>query len=159
MVDQICLNSSLLDAIKEVFETMIFMDIEEVVEPGDQIQEDTLLSSITFNGNLEGCLSICGTIDCLKTIAINMLGMEPDDYIGDGNICDAIGEVTNMIMGRIKSRITESFGDIQVSVPLVVRGHHLGSNINNGAEKIVTVVNLEDEGLLEISLLYRNPGR
>ena len=61
MIDEMCFSAALLDGAKEVFETMIFMDIEESPEPEQKIEDDNLLGSITFKGNIEGCLAIrCG---------------------------------------------------------------------------------------------------
>jgi len=158
MIEQICLTDAMLAAAKEVFETMVFMDIEESSEPDRQIQDDALLGSITFEGPLEGCLSFCCDAACAKTIATNMLGMEPDEEIGTADINDAIGEIANMLMGSVKKLLADSVGDLQVSIPTVVSGRGLESNLGDRASKTLIKVNIQDEYLAELSLLYRESG-
>lgn len=155
MIDEMCFSAALLDGVKEVFETMIFMDIEESSEPEEKIEEDNLLGSITFKGNIEGCLAIRCGVPCAKTIAANMLGMDPSEEINQPEICDAIGEVSNMILGSVKSRIQESAGELQVSIPTVVSGQNLENNLGEGASTILLKVNTGDEYVIELSFLYR----
>ena len=158
MIEDICLSDILLESAKEIFETMIFMDLAEVTEPDQDIDGDALLGSITFRGNLEGCLSICCGTACAQSIARNMLGLDADDELTEEDTCDAIGEVANMVMGSVKKRIADSFGDIQVSIPTVISGKKLKNNLGDETTKISIMVNIEDEYVAELSLLYRkNP--
>ena len=41
-----------------------------------------------------------------------MLAMDPSEELSEAEISDAIGEVTNMIMGGIKTRILDAVGNI-----------------------------------------------
>ena len=70
MVDDICISDVLLAGAKEVFETMIFMDLEEASELGRKIENDAMLGSITFKidfeGNMQGSLTICCSTPCAK---------------------------------------------------------------------------------------------
>ncbi len=158
MIDELCLNDALLAGAKEIFETMIFMDLEESTDPEQKMEEDTLLGSITFTGTLEGCLTICCSSSCAKTIALNMLGMDSTEEINGEDINDAIGEVTNLVMGSVKSRLADSVGNLEVSIPTVVRGRKLENSLGDGANKVLVKVNIEDEFAAELSLLYReNP--
>lgn len=155
MIDEVCFSAALLEGVKEVFETMIFMDIEESSEAEDKIENDSLLGSITFQGEIEGCLGIRCGMPCARTIAANMLGMDPGEEISQPEICDAIGEVSNMVLGSIKSRIQESAGELQVSIPTVVSGQNLENNLGEGASTILVKVNTGDEYVMELSFLYR----
>ena len=155
MIENICLNEVLLESAKEIFETMIFMDLTEVTEPDKDIEGETLLGSITFKGSLEGCLTICCSTSCAQSIARNMLGLDTDDELTDEDTCDAIGEVSNMVMGSVKKRVSDSFKDIQVSIPSVISGKELKNNLGDVAKKISTMVNIEDEYVAKLSLLYR----
>jgi chemotaxis protein CheX len=155
MVEELCLSKALLEGAKEVFETMIFMDIIESDEPDQPIEGNTLLGSITFVGDLEGCLGICCGVTCAKSIAMNMLAMEPDEEISEHDINDAIGEVTNMVMGSVKARLQDSAGNLNVSIPTVVRGQKIENSLGDGANKVSVKVNIEDEYAAEFLLLYR----
>jgi len=159
MVDDICISDVLLAGAKEVFETMVFMDIAEVPEPDRKIEDDAMLGSITFKidfeGNMQGCLTICCSMSCATTIAANMLGMEPTEEISEAEVRDAIGEVTNMVMGSVKTRVQDKVGNLQVSIPTVVSGRDLEYSLGDGASKVSVIVSLEDEYIADISLLCR----
>lgn len=156
MVNELCLNEALLDGAKEVFETMIFIDIEKSDDSNHAIEGDSLLGSITFTGNLEGCLTICCGTDCAKTIAANMLGMEPDEQVSDEDVCDAIGEVTNMVMGSLKSRIQDNIGNIEVSIPTVVCGQEIENSLGEKSTSRIWVnVNVGQDHPALFSLIYK----
>ena len=159
MVNELCMCEALLDGAKEVFETMIFMDLEQCIDDSVELTGDCLLGSITFKGNLEGCLSICCSRAGAKVIAANMLGMDPNEDVADDDICDAMGEVANMVMGGVKSRIQDSVGTIEVSIPSVIGGRQLENSMGEGATKIVTKVTLQSELAAELSLLCRENGK
>ena len=155
MIQQITINDALLKAAKEVFETMIFMDLEESSDPLHQIQGEALLGSITFKGEIEGCMSICCGVSCAKTIAANMLGMDVDEDISDDDVNDAIGEVANMVMGSVKKQLHGNIANLEVSIPSVVSGRELKSNLGERANRVLVKVNIEDQYTAELSFLYR----
>ena len=155
MIDEICLNETLLDAAKEIFETMIFVKFEESSNQKDTIEGDSLLGSITFKGGLEGCFAICCCVPCAKTIALNMLAMDPSEELSEAEISDAIGEVTNMIMGGVKSRILNTVGNMEVSIPVVTSGQKLENSLGEGTIKASVKVKLDNNYIAEISILYR----
>ena len=157
-VDQVCLNEALLAGATEVFDTMIFMDIRESEEQDSLPRGDTLLGSITFTGDMEGCLGIGCTIPCAKAIAQNMLGLTETEELPEAEITDAIGEVANMVLGSVKARIQETAGNLNVSIPTVVRGRSLDNSIGdhaNPTNRILTRLNIADEYPAELSLQYR----
>jgi len=156
MIEQVYLNEVLMESAKEVFETMVFMDLAEATEPDqNNVEGWALLGSITFKGGIEGCLAICCGVPCAQAIAINMLGMDTTEQLTEEDTCDAIGEIANMVMGSVKSRLLEKVGNLEVSIPSVVGGRELKNNLGDGAEKISIKVNIGDEYIAELSLLYR----
>ena len=154
MVDQICINEALLDGAKEVFETMVFMDIAEATEPDQKIEGWALLSSITFKGPFEGCLAVCCNVDCAKAIAEGMLALNLEE-VGEEETCDAMGEIANMVMGSVKARLQNEIGNVEVSIPSVVSGRSLQNNLGDGSVKLLTRINIQNEYIAELSLLYR----
>ncbi len=156
MVNELCLNEAILDGAKEVFETMIFIDLEKSEDSNHVIEGDSLLGSITFTGNLEGCMTICCGTECAKAIAANMLGMDPDEQVSDEDVCDAIGEVTNMVMGSLKARIQDDIGNIEVSIPTVVSGQEIENSLGEKATSRVWVnVNVGKDHPALFSLIYK----
>lgn len=162
MIDEMCFNVALLEGAKEVFETMIFMDLEESSEPDRQIEEaNSLLGLITFKNSIEGCLTIRSSVPCARVIAANMLGVDtPEEIEGitDAEVSDAFGEVTNMVMGSVKSRIQSVTGELQVSIPTVVGGMNLSNSLGEQANKVLVKVSTENEDIIEFSFLYKVSG-
>ena len=155
MLDQITLNDTVIDAAREVFETMIFMDVETNNEACPSITGQSLLGSITFKGSLEGCLAVCVSQPCAERIARNMLGMEPEEPLSIDEACDAIGEVANMVMGSIKTRIQDVYTTIEVSIPSVITGRELKNTLGEKAVKAVVSAWLDEQDAVEFSFLYR----
>jgi chemotaxis protein CheX len=155
MIDEICFSTALLEGAKEVFETMIFMELEEPSGEDQQVEGDSLLGTITFTNNIEGCLAIRCGVPCAKTIAANMLGLDTPEEISEEEVCDALGEVTNMVMGSLKSRLQAEGDELVVSIPTVTHGQNLTSSVGNRANKIIVKVNTEDEHIIEFLFQYR----
>jgi len=155
MMTTTSLRESVLDGAKEVFETMIFMALEEIEGQMWEMGDVTLLGTITFKGSLEGCLSICCGMNCARTIAANMLGMEPDEEISEDDVNDAVGEVANMVMGAVKARIQDEVRNVEVSIPSVVQGMELSNSLGERAVERVINASLEAERNIRFSLLYR----
>ena len=155
MIDQMCFSAALLEGAKEVFETMVFMDIEESADLEHKIDGYSLLGSITFTGDIEGCLAICCGELCAKAVAANMLGMDPDEQISQDDISDALGEVTNMVMGSVKVCLQDEVSELQVSIPVVVCGQELKNSLGDGVSKVVVTVQVENEYVIEFLFLYR----
>lgn len=156
MLTATCFKDALLDGAREVFETMVFMALAESQPDGPEICETALLGSITFKGDLEGCLTICCGVTCARTIAANMLGLEAGEEIGEDGISDALGELANMVMGAVKSRVQVDTGVIEVSIPSVVQGRELKNSLGEGAHRVVVKANIDEQYGAELSLMYRD---
>jgi CheY-specific phosphatase CheX len=156
MIDQLCISDMLLESAKEIFETMIYMDIEEVSQAPVHSDSDTpLLSSITFKGALEGCMALCCSEECTNSIALNMLGMDSTDELTKEDAYDAIGEVSNMVIGCLKRRLAETIGDLEISVPSVVNASKLNNNFGVEVTRTSVYFSIDSEHTAELSILYR----
>jgi len=156
MIEQISMGETLLDAAKEVFETMIFMSITEKEDQETEIVGDTYLGTISFKGDVQGSLGITFEASAAKAVAAGMLCLEPDEAVSDEDLADAVGEVANMVMGGVKSRLQDELGSIEISIPTVISGQNLKSNVGDSG-RIVKRVNVDSfEG--ELSLLARSNG-
>ena len=147
-------SQAVLDAAKEVFETMIFMEIEPSLEE-KPLQNPGVIGTITFQGSLEGSLAFNTSMDCARVIARNMLAMDPDSPISTEEMCDACGEVVNMVMGSVKSRLQGTYPNIEVSIPSVVTGHELNNMGGERTQKTRVRICLDVDHEAEIVLLYR----
>lgn len=155
MVDEVCLNDALLSSAKEIFETMISMDIKESCKSEQDIENDAILGTITFTGSIEGCLAIYCDLPCAKAVSANMLALDSDAELSQEEVNDAIGEVANMVMGSVKSRILTATGDINISIPTVIRGQELNNTLGDSANKVSKKIDIADDYFAELSLSYR----
>ena len=155
MTTTLSLKDVLLGSAKEVFESMVFMTLEEAEAEMLDAEAITLLGAITFTGDLEGCLSVCCGMPCAKTVAANMLCMDSPDELSDEDVIDAIGEVCNMVMGSAKTRLQGHVENITISIPSVVQGRELRNRLSEGTTRIAVNVTLAAEHHATFSLLYR----
>lgn len=154
MVGQEIFAEALLSGMAEVFETMMFMSVEECNEMYAAIDGDALLSTITFKGSVEGCLGVSCSLNCAQLIARNMLGSNSGETIPEEEVVDAMGEVANMVLGAVKARLAESVGEIQVSIPTVVSGRELINSLGDGSHEVSKMVHIDEE-VAHVTLLYR----
>jgi CheY-specific phosphatase CheX len=140
---------------KEVFESMVFMRVEETSDRLLNPEAVTLLATITFTGRLEGCFSLCCDRLCAAAVAANMLCLDSAEDLGADDIVDAVGEIANMVMGAVKTRIQDQFPNIDISIPSVVEGRQLASRVGEGTVKTTVTVTVDNEHRAEFSLLYR----
>jgi chemotaxis protein CheX len=152
MVTTESLKGVVMDSAQEVFQSMVNTSIEE--SPSSGVPGDAaLLASITFKGNIEGCLGIHCDPPCAQRIAGGMLCA--DGPVADGEMVDALGEVANLLMGGVKTRVLEEVKELQISIPSVVQGRQLKSHMTEGTTRIGIPVKIGGDGMAELSLLFR----
>ena len=144
----------LLSAAQEIFETMVFMSIDPCEDPSPHIEGETLLGMITFDGDIEGCFGFCCEKNCAQAIAVDMLGIEPDEDLPVADINDAIGEIVNMLMGSIKAG-DQALSHVKVSIPAVVRGREMEHDLGHQAEQMTSHIRIADQYTAELSLFWR----
>lgn len=150
------LQQVLTDCSKEIFETMAFMELEKIDQQSSEIEsEEALMGLITFTDGIEGCLTITCSHKCAKSIAVNMLGLDPEDNISRAEKEDALGEMTNMVMGRVKSQMEETYKDIKISVPTIVQGKNLKNYLGEGQQEASVALETEEKDLIKTNLLFR----
>ena len=157
MVAQSVTSSLLLEASQEIFETMVFMNIQPAEQASVQIGNDSLLGTISFMGDIEGCFDFRCEIDCAQAVAVGMLGMDSVDELTKDDAIDAIGEIVNMIMGSIKAG-DEAFAKVQVSIPTVVVGKEIAHCLGEHPTRAMSAyAMIADRYPVELSLLWRDP--
>jgi CheY-specific phosphatase CheX len=154
MVATESLKDIVLDAAKEVFESMVFLSLDEstmAVDPSDQ----AFLARITFRGGIEGCLSVQCDPGGARRIAAGMLCSETPEGLSESEVVDALGEIANMVMGGVKTRLQDQIKDIVMSIPSVIQGRELSTRVGEGAVRLVIPVLVGQQNPVQMSLLYR----
>lgn len=129
MVEEILhtqLAQSLTDAVKEVFTSMLGTEIsiwEEQTEPVLPTPHDGVLSIIGLAGQWVGS----GVLFCQSRTACDLstrLLMTEVTEVND-DVRDAIGEITNMVIGNFKNCLESETVEVRISTPTVIDGTHL----------------------------------
>lgn len=112
----------LVHATNEVFETMVF----RTLTTGEPIDGDALrpgsnvVGTVGFAGSACGLVAFYSTLDTAREIAGAMLGLEVSQL--NGEVADAIGEITNMVAGSFRTRMAAEGDAWAISVPTVTIG-------------------------------------
>ncbi len=112
-------------ATKKVFETMVMMDI---VQKQATLLDKTEISTdviciITIAGDYHGVIGLFCTNNHSLKIASNMLKEEQKTL--NGEVRDAMGEITNMIGGTAKRTLSDKYGEMSLSIPIVMTGNDM----------------------------------
>lgn len=128
----------IVESTNSVFSTMLSIDLESeksFYKDEHQITTD-IMALVCFTGKYNGTISIFCPAGVACKIATNMLGMETN--VIDDDVKDAVGEVVNMIAGNVKTDLTEEFGEMHLTIPLVITGDSLSiSAIGKNYEMVV----------------------
>jgi chemotaxis protein CheX len=116
------------DSTHEVFSTMLGIELEQVdayVDKNVPPAGDGILSFVGLAGSWVGT----GSVSCSSTFACKMSSqfLMADYPSVNEDVLDAVAEVTNMIIGNVKTRLEEDLGPMGLSIPTVIFGRNFGS--------------------------------
>jgi chemotaxis protein CheX len=113
-------------AVSEVFGTMLNFHVS-VDDPNAPIRngEAHVAGSVGFIGRLTGVVYLYSTSSFAKRMTSGLLGIAEPEIDGDEMVNDAMGELANMVVGHIKSRLSDRGMPCVLTIPSVVRGSHL----------------------------------
>jgi flagellar motor switch protein FliN len=75
------------------------------------------LSSVCFAGDATGIVSLNVSQELSRTMAANMLGMEPEEIEGTAEVDDMLGELGNIVGGNLKSALADTGLRCALSTP------------------------------------------
>ncbi len=127
-------------ATREVFELMLGCKLATPEVKQSEMLDMTAMVGLA--GLLCGVLSVRCSRACAGIMASKMLGVEPDK-VGP-EMCDAFGEICNMVAGNFKNKIPGLGDGCMLSVPTVITGEDYSIHSPKNASA------------LEISLLFEN---
>jgi chemotaxis protein CheX len=118
--------TSISSATQEVMATLLGVDLA----PGklkiekSKPQRADVIGSITVDGYVTGTITLFMSLKLARVFAQRMLG-EVGKEPTDAEIVDAVGEMTNMIAGNIKTRLCQREELFRMSSPSVVLGREV----------------------------------
>lgn len=131
------LQEKIIESAKEIFSTMVMMDIsaQEDVSTGPQPLVDSISGIIGLAGTYKGVLAIHLPQHVAIAITSSFLGMDVATMNED--VEDAVRELANMLGGNVKSILSEKGRDIDLSLPTTISGRHYDFRPTKEAERII----------------------
>jgi chemotaxis protein CheX len=122
------LASAIRNSTKEVFETMLALDLEPLESYVDNSVPGPsagVVSLIGLAGRWVGTGSISCSAEFARKASSALLMTEFASV--DEDVLDAVAEITNMIIGNVKTAIEEDLGPMGLSIPTVVYGRNFST--------------------------------
>ncbi|HLX45105.1 MAG TPA: chemotaxis protein CheX [Bryobacteraceae bacterium] len=126
IISQADLVATMTTATLEVFSTMLGME----VTAGEILTEHTVsatnTSGVVSIVGIAGVWSGTGGVACSGTLACKLSGhflMAEYESVND-DVLDAVGEITNMIIGNVKTALEDRLGPMGLSTPTVIFGRN-----------------------------------
>ena len=143
--------SSLVTSTEEVFETMVFRKLRSQTPiQGEALRpQSNVVGTVAFAGSRSGVVALYATTGTAHAITGAMLGMDPSEV--NGEMPDAIGEVTNMIAGTFR-RLASAETPWAISVPTVTVGSDFYTKYVSDVQRALCPFQL-DEGEIFVELI------
>ena len=120
------------DVVHEVFSTMLHIETQVSVEETPVAIDHPVVGCVHFAGPWKGALMLqCGPPQA-AAFAAELVGIAPPEEVND-DVRDAIGEITNMIAGNLKSMLPP--GTV-LSAHTVVEGSSFTLKVCGGNESM-----------------------
>jgi chemotaxis protein CheX len=141
-------------ATEEVFTTMLNLTVtagEMFVEKQEAVPSSGVVSLIGLAGSWVGSGSLACSETCAAKIASALL-MAPYTAIEE-DVLDAVAEVTNMIIGNVKTALENRLGAMGLSTPTVIYGRNFQTRSSGSQEWTVVPFALgEDRMCVQICI-------
>jgi chemotaxis protein CheX len=140
---------SIRQAVGEVFSTMLGVEIvegETSIENGVPEANDGVVSFIGVAGSWAGTGSLTCSPALACRICTHMLLTESTSV--NEEVLDAVAELTNMIIGCVKTDLERHLGPLGLSIPTVVFGKNFKTRSSGHAEWTVMRFHWLEEVLL-----------
>jgi len=122
------------ESVTEAFTTMMLGEPKRTDEIPNLGQPTDIICSIGFTGKIEGAFTICSSSKGACKVVSKMLDMDLTEVTPD--VIDGIGEITNIVVGGVKTRLAALDYDFEISVPNLVRGQDLEMAVSEDKTEI-----------------------
>ena len=140
-------KTALQQAVSEIFENMAFQELEIV--SGNPLPAVVLCSfrqaTMTIYSPIQGTLVITISPSMMRTVAANVLGIDPDD-VDSSMESDVVAEMLNTMAGAWMRKITEVSQPYELGLPDTADADYIDSK----AAEIHCVFSADDD-FIEVS--------
>jgi chemotaxis protein CheX len=152
--------NELLAATRDVFRTMVFHDVETASPvTGNGIRTGAnVVGTVAFAGKTSGLVVFYSSLESAQTITASMLGIEPGSV--NGEMPDAIGELTNMIAGSFRTRMAGVRGETwAISIPTVTVGSDFHTKYVSDVQRVLCPFKMGTAELFVELIVTRSAGQ
>lgn len=144
-------------AVREVFQSMVSMDISTEAPSPVEDAEGQIIGSVGFVGDVNGVIHLYTGTSFVRLATSKMLGIHESE-VDDEMINDALGELANMVAGYVKTRLASNGKPCALTIPSIVRGQRLSvEGATDITRKIIGFKNCNHRFLAE--LLLKDPSK
>jgi chemotaxis protein CheX len=148
-------------ATRDVFKTMVFQEVEAASPPtaGEALKPGAnVVGTVAFAGKTAGLVVFYSTLDTAQIITASMLGIDPASV--NGELHDAIGELTNMIAGSFRTRMAHARGETwAISVPTVTVGSDFYTKYVSDVQRVLCPFRMNKAELIVELIVTRSAGQ
>lgn len=142
------------DATCEIFSSMVMLKVtaKEATKRTKPEFKNSITGMVGLAGTVKGNLLIHLPAPVATSVTTAFLGMDVDCI--DDDVCDAVGELANMLAGAVKTALDPSGSDIKLSMPSTVYGESYNLDCLNSGISVLVPFNIEGaEFSVELQLI------
>ncbi|MDO8834673.1 MAG: chemotaxis protein CheX [Vicinamibacterales bacterium] len=146
----------LIESTREVFEMMVQRELTFGVPiEGEALRpKSNVVGTVSFAGSESGVVVFYCTLDAANEIAGALLGMPAADV--NGEMPDAIGEMSNMIAGAFRTKMSDAGHPWVISIPTVTVGSDFYTKYVSDVRRVLCPFKMgEREVFVELILMKR----
>jgi chemotaxis protein CheX len=138
--------------VADVFKTMFGLEAVEAAAAEPRASNEPLVAgSVGFIGDVNGVVYLEVTDAFARTLASRMLGLAEAELDGEEMVNDVIGELSNMVVGGVKSQLCDSGAPCVLTIPSVVRGQRLSLEpLRSSERRLLHFRCAEDDLIVEL---------
>jgi chemotaxis protein CheX len=128
------LELGLACALSDVFSAMF--NAQARIVPAAEIDNLQFMTAMLgFAGRLSGFLCLHVNQDVACSLASGLLGMQLDHV--DDTVCDAMGEISNMLAGGLKTHLSHNGEAFKLAIPSVIQGREYSTRAPAHAKNLI----------------------
>jgi chemotaxis protein CheX len=113
-------------AVHEVFQSMVSIEVTPEAPGLIADTEGEIVSSVGFVGEVtNGVIYLSAGVSFVRMATSKMLGIAEHEVDSNEMVNDAFGELTNMVAGYVKTRLSNNGRPCALTIPSIVRGQRL----------------------------------
>jgi chemotaxis protein CheX len=150
------LIEELVKATEEVFATMVFKTLSTGAPiDGDALRpRSNVVGLVGFGGSMSGLVAFYSTKEAADEIVGSMLGLPAGEV--NGEMPDAIGEITNMIAGSFRLKLAERGETLAISIPSVTIGSDFYTKYSTDVRRVMCPFKMDGREICVELILTRN---